>query len=133
MRLVSFSLLVVFALAATAFAGDKMLYDNKSKPAVAIQNLNALSPVKSKLRCDTAAYTKAAFNGYTATSYLGNEAQVVDSTGAAVRVKWFLDGVLAWIDSTFSFTNHGGTSYSKVHFQPYSATSRSLTSCIKRQ
>jgi len=127
------ALLVSIFGAGLAAAGDKVLYDSKSKPNVPIQNLNALAPTKAKLRCDTTALTKAPFKGYSTQGHLGNEAQVVDATGAAVRVKWYLDGVLAWIDSVFSFTNPAGTAYTNLSFAPYSAASRNLTSCVKRQ
>jgi hypothetical protein len=132
-KLICLTLLTLITFVGIVCAADKMLYDSKSKPAVAIQNLGALAPVKEKLRCDTTAMTKSPFKGYTTAGFLGHELQVVDAAGAPVNVKWTLDGVLAWIGSTFSFTNPAGTTYSKAAFQPYSATSRSLTSCTKRQ
>lgn len=120
-------------IAGVAFAGNTMVYDNKSKPAVAIQNLSGLAPTKGKLRCDTTALTKASFKGYSTVGHLGHEIQVVDTAGAPVNVKWSLDGVQTWIGSVFKFTNAGGTTYTKATFQPYSAASRSLTSCTLRQ
>ena len=132
-KLICLTLLMVVALAGIVYAGNMMIYDNKSKPPVPIQNLNASAPTKSKLRCDTSSFTKATFSGYTTAGHLGVESQVVDTAGAPVNVKWLLDGVQAWIGSTFSFTNPAGATYSKVAFQPYSATGRSLTSCTKRQ
>ena len=128
-------IIIALSIAVVGIAGaaDKMLYDNKSKPAVPIQNLGALAPTKGKLRCDTTALTKASFKGYSTAGYLGNTIQVVDAAGAPVNVKWSLDGVQTWIGSIFTFTNAGGTTYTKAAFQPYSATSRSLTSCTVRQ
>lgn len=132
-KIFGFMLLALVCLAELAVARDKVLYDEKSSPKVPIQNLHSLAPAKGGQRSNTSAFTKNSFKGYSTTGNLGNEVEVVDSAGAGVSVKWFLDGVLTWIGSTFSFTNPGGSTYAKVSFQPYSTTPRNLTSVYKGQ
>jgi hypothetical protein len=128
------SLLTLITLVGIACAADKMLYDNKSKPAVPIQNLKALAPVKGKSGCVTQTLTKGTFGTYTSVAgYVGYSAEVVTAAGAAEPVKWELDGAQVATGPSFDFTNSQGSAFSRAVQRVYSASSRSLTSCTRRQ
>ncbi len=130
-------ILVILSITLVGLAGaaDKILYDNKSKPAVPIQNLKALAPAKGKSGCVTQAITKGTIQGqYSSVSgYLGYSGEVVTSAGAAEPVKWELDGTQVATGAAFEFTNPQGNTYSRAVQRVYSASSRSLTSCTRRQ
>jgi hypothetical protein len=99
-----------------------------------VQNTAAVAPVKTVGRCDTVTKTKATtFKSYTTNGYLVGKATVVDTAGSGVSVKWYLDGILSWIGSSFEFTNDKKAHVTNLSYAGYSAASRSLTSCILRQ
>lgn len=125
--------MVIIALlltAAVALAAGRKAYD-KSK--VSVETLNGLASTAATSRCDTAAITKGTFKTYTASGYIGINAQAVDTAGAAVSGKWKIDGKQVWVGSVFEHTNNGGNSVSTYAFDPYSAALRTLTICNKRQ
>lgn len=131
------AILIALSIAVVGIAGaaDKVLYDNKSKPAVPIQNLKALAPAKGKSGCVTMTMTKGVFGTYTSVDgYLGYSAEVVTAAGVAEPVKWELDGAQVASGASFEFTNPQGNTFKRAVQRVYSAaTARALTSCTRRQ
>lgn len=135
-RTISISMLILSVLAATAFAAGRLPWTTGSaNVATEIQNLKALAPDKGASGCVTQTITKGAIQGQFSSvdGYSGYSAEVVDSAGAAVNVKWLLDGTQVHVGSTYEFTNHRGNTYSRAVQTVYSGASRSLTSCTRRQ
>ncbi|MBT0666337.1 hypothetical protein KI809_18675 [Geobacter pelophilus] len=134
-KLLSLTLLFLVVTSVSAFATQKILYDNQSKPAVPIQNLKALAPAKAASGCNTQAITKGYIQGQhsSVNGYLGYSAEVVTAAGVAEPVKWELDGTQVASGPDFEFTNPQGSTYGKAKQKVYSAASRSLTSCTRRQ
>ena len=128
--LVLLMMVTIIALAAIAFAGGMP----GTKRGDIIQNLTGIAPTKGASGCVTQSITKGTFGTYTTmTGYTGYEAEVVTAAGAAEPVKWELDGTQVAAGSSFKFTNSGTNTYARAVQRVYSAVSRSLTSCTRRQ
>jgi len=125
-----FAFILTIAIATIVIAAGRQAYDRSRAP---LQNLNSIAPSTGSNRCDTTTKTKGTFKTYTATGYIGIEAEVVDSAGAPVNVKWRLDGVQVGVGSKLAITNNGGNTFTNASYDGYSAASRSLNSCIRRQ
>ncbi len=125
--------IVIMAMSAVCAMAAGNLPWNTGKPAVQVQNLKGIAPAAGKSRCDTDTGTKAIQRSYSSAGYLGIEAAVVDSAGSPVAVKWEENGKQVWIGSTYSATNSQGNSFSTVTYKGYSAASRTLGSCVRRQ
>jgi|GEM_PF-3812785 len=125
------ALVALVALAATAFAAGNLPW---TKNKTLLQNLTGIAPVKGQSGCTTKAITKGTFGSYTTvTGFTGYEGEVVTATGAAEPVKWELDGTQVATGSSFKFTNSGGSTYARAVQRVYSAPSRTLTGCVRRQ
>jgi len=99
-----------------------------------IQNLNGIAPTKGNSGCVTFTGTKGTFGSYTSVKgFTGYEAEVVTAAGAAEPVQWELDGTQVAVGSSFKFTNNEGNTYSRAVQRVYSAPSRTLKSCTRRQ
>jgi len=132
-RIICLTVMLLCSMGVYAIAGTKIPYDS-SRPAVPIQNVTGMAPLKAKSGCITQATTKTPFGTYTSLSdYMQYEAEVVDSAGAAVSVKWKLDGTQVATGSSFKMVNERGNTYSRAVAQPYSTASRSLTLCGRRR
>ena len=130
-RLILLTLSITLALAAVALAAGKIPYDRARTP---MPNLKSIAPEVAKSRCDTVTVTKGIFKTYSTAGYIGIVVDAVDSTGAPVNGKWFLDGRQVGVGAApFEATNASGSAFSSVRFDGYSAASRSLDFCIRRQ
>lgn len=123
--------LLLCGFAALALAGGMP----GTKRGDMIQNLTGIAPTKGQSGCVTQAITKGLIQGrYSSMSgYQAYEGEVVTAAGAAEPVKWEIDGTQVATGPNFKFTNNAGTAYSRAVQRVYSASSRSLTSCTRRQ
>lgn len=138
-----FGLIAIAVLAATiGIAGGAFAAGNFpwTKNKALIDNLNGIAPAKDdagvmQSGCNTQTVTKGAIQGkYSSVEgYTGYSAEVVDSAGAAVSVKWELDGTQVKTGSSFEFINSGSNTYKRAVQRVYSAPARALTSCTRRQ
>lgn len=125
---------IVLAMTVTALAAGKLPYTaGSSAVATQIQNLTGSAPEKTASGCTTRTMTKGTFGTYTTIGYVHFEGEVVTAAGAAEPGKWKLDGTQVAVGPTFQFTNNRGTTYTTAAMDVYSAASRSLTSCRRRQ
>jgi len=125
------ALAILICFGSIVFASGKVPYD---RSRVAMPNLKSIAPEVAKSRCDSVTVTKGTFKSYTTAGYIGIEVDAADSTGAPVKGKWYLDGRQVGVGAApFAAVNGSGTSFSTVRFDGYSAASRTLDFCIRRQ
>lgn len=128
--LIALSLALVLACAGVVFAGGGLPW---TRSKTLIQNMNGQAPELAKSGCVTTMVTKGTIQGQysTLTGSVDYEAEVVDSAGAAVPVKWEVDGKQIAYRSSLRLTNSGADTYSKAIQRAPSSASRSLTSCTR--
>jgi len=127
--------ILILAAVSIVFASGRFPWTSGSSTvAKEINNLNGIAPEKGKSGCVNLTATKGTFGTYTSVAgYTGYEANVVTAAGAAEPVIWELDGVPVKAGPEFAFTNSRGTAYSRAVQRIYSAASRTLKSCVRRQ
>lgn len=130
-HVVMLAILATLALAGLAAASGKIPYDRVRTP---VQNLKTIAVEVAKSRCDSVTKTKGTFRSYSTAGYIGIEIDAVDSTGTPVKGRWYLDGRQVGVGSSpFAVTNASGSAFSTARFDGYSAPSRTVEFCIRRQ
>jgi hypothetical protein len=133
-----FGILPLIALFTLAIAGISFaaggLPQTPGKVPITIQNVKNIAPTASASACGTITGTKPT-QSITTTAYTAVEAIAYDITaGAAKVVKWFEDGTLVWVGSSYTLTNNKGTTIAATVMKPYStATATSTGFCYRRQ
>lgn len=122
---------MVLAIISMALAAGNFPWTKNKQLA---PNVTAIAPEKGQSGCVTQAITKGTFGTYTSMEgYLSYDAEVTTAAGAAEPVKWELDGTHLASGPSFKFTNTGASTYKRAVQRVYSAASRSLSSCVRRQ
>lgn len=125
------TVMMILAIATAAFAAGNFPWTKNKQLA---PNVTAIAPEKGQSGCVTQAITKGPFGTYTSVDgYLSYEAEVTTAAGAAEPVKWKLDGTRVASGPSFKFTNTGASTYKRAVAETYSAASRNLTKCVRRQ
>ncbi len=125
------ALAILICFGSIVFASGKIPYDRSRNP---MPNLKSIAPEVAKSRCDSVTVTKGTFKSYTTAGYVGIAVDAADSTGAPVKGKWFLDGRQVGVGAgPFEVTNASGSAFSTFRFDGYSAASRAVDFCIRRQ
>ena len=129
---VIFGVLLVLAVISTSALAAGTYWGTKQ--GTVIQNIKEQSPDVAKSRCDSVTATKGIFKTYTTAGWYSIEADAVDNAGTAVKTKWYLNGKQVGVGTgPFKIGNKNGTDHSSLGFGGYSAASRTLDFCIRRQ